>query len=86
MTSKVFVRIKTYGQWYAVMAECRRLYGQEWRCQPRFKRKLDRMMYLRDHPQGLYTWFRVPDHRFAVWIATKLGIDAVLKDRWPSNK
>lgn len=68
------------------MAECRRLYGEEWSCQPKFKRKLDRMIYLKTNPQGLYTWFRVPDPRFAVWIATKLGVEVAVKDRPPANK
>jgi hypothetical protein len=61
-------------QWYEIMREARSLYGKNWRCQPRVKRKLDRHKYMAQ--ATLPVWFEVPDSTFATWVAVKHAVIA----------
>jgi len=63
-------------QWYEIMREARSLYGKNWRCQPRVKRKLEKFAWERNRPEN-HVWFEVPDPSFATWCAVKHAVIVV---------
>jgi hypothetical protein len=60
------------------MAECRRLFGKEWCCQGKVRRKLDKIR-LTDNPR-VDVWFEVPDSKFGVWITLKTGVELIKQE------
>lgn len=60
-------------QWYAIMAEARKLYGKTWRSQSHVRRKLTNTYTA---PKGVTVWFEVPDPAFATWVAVKHAVIA----------
>lgn len=65
--------LHTTGQWYAIMAEARKLYGTAWRSQSHVRRKLSNSFTA---SKGISVWFEVPDPAFATWIAVKHAVIA----------
>ena len=75
---KFYFAIKNSQQWYNVMAECRRLFGKEWSCQGKVRRKLDKIRWS-DNPR-VDVWFEVPDSKFGVWITLKTGVELIKQE------
>lgn len=79
---RFWFKIHTQEQWYAVINECRRLYGTNWRTKrnvlkhfkktQNFNRSIQQWI-LRHMPHKI--WFEVPDPAFATWIAVKHSIE-----------
>lgn len=67
---RVWVELSDVKQWYKIIREANTLYGRQWRCQPRVKRKLDSNWNRR----AVKIWFDVPDANFATWISVKHGV------------
>ena len=65
---RYYVKIANVDDWYAVMQECRHLYGKNWRAQKNVKKKLIKPPY-----KHRMIWFEVPDEAFFSWIALKFG-------------
>ena len=59
-------------QWYEVMRECRRCFGQNWRGQPKVRKKFRYQHYAGELP-SVTVWFEVPDPQFVSWIGIKTG-------------
>lgn len=64
--------------WYDIMRECRRMFGNQWRTQPRTRRRLQG--YLRSGTELIWAWFDVPDPAWATWIATKFAVLVTVKE------
>jgi hypothetical protein len=69
---KFEIEIRRQAQWYEVMRECRRCFGQNWCGQAKVRKKL------RGHELGysedpVKVWFEVPDPQFVTWIGIKTG-------------
>jgi hypothetical protein len=58
--------------WYAIMRECRRMFGRQWSTQPRTRRRL--RGYPRADRNLVWAWFDVPDPAWATWVATKFAV------------
>jgi hypothetical protein len=71
---RISFKVETLKQWYAIMAEARQLYQQNWRAQPRVKRRLERYAWSQE---PVRVWFEVPDPAFATWCAVKLAVEPV---------
>jgi hypothetical protein len=56
--------------WYKIMQEARTMFGKNWKCQPRVKRKFERNWGRT--PQRV--WFDVPDPAFGTWVAIKHAV------------
>ena len=72
---RICFELDTVHQWYAIMAEARKMFGSDWRAQGRTRRKFER-----NWPgQGskVRTWFEVPDPTFSTWAAVKHGVSVV---------
>jgi uncharacterized protein (DUF924 family) len=71
-------------QWYAVMAECRQWFGNNWRAQGKVRRKFESFgsQRLRSHT----IWFEVPDSKFATWISVKYSIQVHSDTKLKTNK
>jgi hypothetical protein len=70
---RIYFSISDLPTWYAIMREARQQFGRNWRCQPKVKRRLERLAWhLGDHYHSI--WFEVPDLSFATWAAVKLGV------------
>jgi hypothetical protein len=88
---RFWFKIYTAKQWYAVINECRDLYGKNWRTKrnvfKRFKRTKTLSHALR---HWMYVnishdiWFEVPDQTFATWVSVKHSIE-VASDAKHSN-
>ena len=88
---RFWFKIHTAEQWYAVINECRDLYGRNWRTKrnvlKRFKRTkslsqaLKHWMYVN---MSHDIWFEVPDQTFATWVSVKHSIE-VASDLKHSN-
>ena len=72
----------TVKEWYAVMNECRRWFGTEWKGQGRVGRKLKANFASIEIP----IWFDVPDPRWATWIVTKFALRVVSEDKYKPGK
>ena len=72
---RVWFEIPDTETWYAVIAEARRMYGNNWRSQRHIKRKLEAWHRVAPVP----VWFDVPDPAFATWIGVKCSVIAVKK-------
>lgn len=65
-------------QWYAIMKECRQLFGKNWRCQSKVLRKLKEVKRFGYYPMtspARPIWFDIPNPSMATWIAVKLGVE-----------
>ena len=69
---KFEIELQRLAQWYEVMRECRRCFGQDWRGQPKIRKKLrgNELGYSNDTVRA---WFIVPDPQFVTWIGVKTG-------------
>lgn len=81
---KFYFAVKTARQWYDIMAECRRLFGKEWACQRKIKRKIEKLKWSGDSDR-VDAWFEVPDSKFGVWIALKTGV-VLIKEELKTGK
>ena len=79
---RFWFKIHTQDQWYAVINECRLLYGTNWRTQrnilKRFKKaqtfnQAIQRWLARNMPHSI--WFEVPDPAFATWVTVKHAIE-----------
>ena len=68
--TKFTIDIAQESQWYEVMRECRRCFGQNWRGQAKIRKKF---RYASAHTGPVKVWFEVPDAEFATWIGIKTG-------------
>lgn len=74
---RFYVGLTDQSTWYAVMRETRRLYGANWRTQPRIRRLLlpsAPRQYLRSPQIPVWVWFDVPDPVWSTWVSTKLAV------------
>ena len=71
---RITFKVETLKQWYAIMGEARQMYGKDWRCQPRVKRRIERFRW---KSEPVKIWFEVPDSAFATWCAVKLAVEPV---------
>ena len=73
---RFFVYVESSKQWYTVMAEARKWFGKNWKCQSKVRRKLTNRPFITNTPMPV--WFEVPDPSWSTWIATKLGVRVVV--------
>jgi hypothetical protein len=79
---RFWFKLSTAEQWYAVMHECRNLYGRTWRCQRHVLkgfRKVSRynpivQRWMQKHSPQI-VWFEVPDPKFATWATVKFSLE-----------
>lgn len=71
---RFYVKLADQPTWYAVMRETRRLYGANWRTQPKIRRKLI-IRTLAPVTPVVWAWFDVPDPVWISWIATKFAVE-----------
>ena len=67
---RIYFELSDVEVWYAIMAECRALYGKDWRTQSHVRRKLSNPWA----SKAQRVWFEVPDVAFATWIAVKHAV------------
>jgi len=82
---RIYVKLSTEQQWYAVMRECRAWFGKNWRTQGRVKRKLSHGQ-IRTLREPIPIWFEVPDLRFATWISVKMSLQVAGEDKYKAGK
>lgn len=71
---KLYFELSSVDTWYAIMRDARAQFGNNWRAQPRVKRRLEHAALWRiGHPRES-VWFEVPDPKFGTWIAIKHGV------------
>jgi hypothetical protein len=80
-------------QWYAVISECRQLYGRNWRAKRNVLKRWKRSKNLSQALQQWmfvnmpdYIWFEVPDPAFATWISVKYSIEVASEVKHFSGK
>lgn len=83
---RFWISVPTEQHWYALINECRSLYGRNWRTKKGVRRKFNpcvrrgqltharirRLMILFERQ---LVWFEVPDENWASWIAVKYSIE-----------
>jgi len=74
---RIWFRLHTVAEWYAVMKEARVMFGKNWRSQSRVKRRLEHAPLWGISLQPVPVWFEVPDETFATWVAVKHAVIAV---------
>ena len=86
-------RIHTIEQWYAVIDECRKLYGTNWRTKRNVLKQFKRIKSFNPMVQRWMTrnfshsiWFEVPDPYFATWISVKYSIEVASDLKHSSGK
>jgi len=67
---RIVFEIKDTDTWYAVMQEARAMFGRNWRCQSKVRRKLEWGV-----TQPVQVWFEVPNSQFASWVSLKLAVN-----------
>jgi len=76
VTTKVMHRIwfelSDTATWYSIMKEAKTWFGNDWKAQPRVKKKLSNNWSHSSHK----VWFEVPDAAFASWVSVKLAVRA----------
>ena len=72
---RVWFEVPDTEKWYAIIAEARQLYGQNWNSQRHVKRKLEAWNRVLPVP----VWFDVPDPAFATWVSVKCSVIAIKK-------
>ena len=79
---RFWFKLFTQEQWYAVMHECRNLYGRNWAAQRHVLKGFRKVSgyspviqkWMQKHsPQVV--WFEVPDPNFATWATVKFSIE-----------
>jgi len=74
---RIWFRLHTTKEWYAVMNEARAMFGTNWRTQSRVKRRLEHTTLWGISLQPVPVWFEVPDQTFATWVAVKHAVIAM---------
>jgi len=74
---RIWFRLHTVKEWYAVMKEARAMFGKNWRTQSRVKRRLEQTALWGVSLQPVLIWFEVPDQTFATWVAVKHAVIAM---------
>ena len=75
---RIWFRLHTVEEWYAVMNEARVMFGKNWRTQSRVKRRLEHNnLWGLNAAQTVSVWFEVPDQTFATWVAVKHAVIAM---------
>ena len=78
---RFYVSLSTTDQWYAVMRECRAWFANNWRTQPKIRRRLER-----NFDNAVEAWFDVPNPEWSTWVATKLAVQVRSEDKAQANK
>ena len=74
---RIWFRLHTVKEWYAIMKEARAMFGTNWRTQSRVKRRLEHISLWGISLQPVPVWFEVPDQTFATWVAVKHAVIAM---------
>lgn len=74
---RIWFKLHSTKEWYAVMKEARIMFGKNWRTQSRVKRRLETNAIWNIPSNAVPVWFEVPDHRFATWVAVKHAVISV---------
>jgi len=74
---RIWFRLHTVKEWYAIMKEARVMFGKNWRTQSRVKRRLELTSMFGVSLQPVPVWFEVPDETFATWVAVKHAVIAM---------
>ena len=74
---RIWFRLHTVKEWYAIMKEARAMFGTNWRTQSRVKRRLEQTALWEISLQPVPVWFEVPDQTFATWVAVKHAVISV---------
>ena len=75
---RIWFRLHTVKEWYAIMNEARVMFGKNWRTQSRVKRRLENNnIWGLNVTQTVPVWFEVPDQTFATWVAVKHAVIAM---------
>jgi len=74
---RIWFRLHTVAEWYAIMKEARVMFGKNWRTQSRVKRRLEHTALWGVSLQPVPVWFEVPDQTFATWVAVKHAVIAM---------
>ncbi len=74
---RIWFRLHSVEEWYAVMKEARAMFGKNWRTQSRVKRRLEHTSLWGVSLQPVLIWFEVPDQTFATWVAVKHAVIAM---------
>ena len=75
---RIYFCVNTLSTWYAIMREARQQFGRNWRCQPKVKRRIERLDWV-GGDQWHWVWFEVPDPAFVTWASVKLGVKSSLQ-------
>jgi len=71
---RIWFRLHSVEEWYAIMKEARAMFGKNWRTQSRVKRKLENNTIWGISVNTVPVWFEVPDQAFATWVAVKHAV------------
>jgi len=72
---RIWFRLHSVKEWYAIMNEARAMFGKNWRTQSRVKRRLESNNLWGLNPkETVPVWFEVPDETFATWVAVKHAV------------
>jgi hypothetical protein len=74
---RIWFRLHSVEEWYAVMKEAWAMFGKNWRTQSRVKRRLEHTSLWGVSLQPVLIWFEVPDQTFATWVAVKHAVIAM---------
>jgi hypothetical protein len=77
--SKFWFLVDSEKQWYAIIKECRLLFGKNWKGMSKVRRRLAINQRWGNTREPIMVWFEVPDPQFATWVAVKLSMQ-VLSD------
>ncbi len=90
---RFWFKIYTAQQWYAIINECRQLYGRNWRTKRNVLKRWKRAKNLSQAiQQWMFVnmshdiWFEVPDPVFATWISVKYSIEVTSDLKHSSGK
>ena len=67
---RIVVELPNAKTWYAIMADARSQFGQNWRGQNRILRQFSK----RQRNDSVTAWFETPDTNFGTWVAVKHAV------------
>jgi len=79
---RFWVTVGTTTEWYSVMRECNRWFGNNWQSQNKVRKKIVKL----GRDETLSVWFDVPDTKICAWLSVKYLIQVRLPQEIPSDK
>ena len=75
---KIYFTIYTEEQWYTVIRECKRWFGDNWKGQRGVRKKLNRYPLNDPFADRHKVWFMVPDPAFKTFMDLKMDTRQVI--------